>query len=153
MVQTYWLWLPFFLETSTETPVFFSLEVQNKWHLYTFLGASLVAQMVKNLPAVHKTWVWSLGRKDPLKKGWLLTPVFLPGKSHGQRSLAGYGQWNCRESDTTEQLTLSWASLVAQMVKNLLAMWETWVRPQGWEENQMRHPSLFLRSLKLVTSL
>ena len=77
--------------------------------------------MVKNLLAVHKTWVRSLGQKDPLKKGWLLTPVFLPGKSHRQRSLAGYGQWNCRESDTTEQLTLSWVSLVTQMVKNLLA--------------------------------
>ena len=100
--------------------------------------------MVKNLLAVHnKTWVRSLGQKNPLKKGWLLTPVFLPGKSHRQRSLAGYGQWNCRESDTTEQLTLSWVSLVTQMVKNLLAMWETWLRPQGWEENQMTHPSFF----------
>ena len=31
-------------------------------------GASLVAQMVKNLPAMWETWVWSLGREDPLKK-------------------------------------------------------------------------------------
>ena len=35
------------------------------------------------------------------------TPVFLPGKSHRQRSLAGYGPWNRKESDTTELLTLS----------------------------------------------
>ena len=34
------------------------------------------------------------------------TPVFLPGKSHGQRSLAGYSPWDYKESDTTEQLTL-----------------------------------------------
>ena len=34
------------------------------------------------------------------------TPVFLSGKSHGQRSLAGYGQWGHKESDTTEWLTL-----------------------------------------------
>ena len=34
------------------------------------------------------------------------TPVFLPGKSHGQRSLAGYSSWGCKESDMTEQLTL-----------------------------------------------
>ena len=34
------------------------------------------------------------------------TPVFLPGKSHGQRSLAGYSLWGRKELDTTEQLTL-----------------------------------------------
>ena len=33
------------------------------------------------------------------------TPVFLPGESHGQRSLAGYSPWGCRELDTTERLT------------------------------------------------
>ena len=32
----------------------------------------------------------------------LATPVFLPGKSHGQRSLAGYSPWGCKESDTIE---------------------------------------------------
>ena len=30
------------------------------------------------------------------------TPVFLPGKSHGQRSMVGYSPWGCKESDTTE---------------------------------------------------
>jgi len=34
-----------------------------------------------------------LGREDPLDKKWLSTPVLLPGKSHGQRSLAGYRPW------------------------------------------------------------
>ena len=33
-----------------------------------FSGVSLVAQMVKNLPAVRETWVWSLGQEDPLEK-------------------------------------------------------------------------------------
>ena len=32
------------------------------------------------------------------------TPVFLPGKSHGQRSLSGYSSWGHKESDTTERL-------------------------------------------------
>ena len=32
------------------------------------------------------------------------TPVFWPGKFHGQRSLAGYSSWGCKESDTTERL-------------------------------------------------
>ena len=36
---------------------------------YACQGASLVAQMVKNLPAVQETWVRSLGREDPLEKG------------------------------------------------------------------------------------
>ena len=34
------------------------------------------------------------------------TPVFLPGKCHGQRRLAGYCPWGCKELDLTEQLTL-----------------------------------------------
>ena len=49
--------------------------------------ASLVAQMVKNLPAVQETWVQPLGREDPWRREWLATPVFLPGDSRGQRSL------------------------------------------------------------------
>ena len=38
-------------------------------------------------------------------KEWQPTPVFLPGESHGQRSLTGYSPWGCKESDTTELLT------------------------------------------------
>ena len=54
------------------------------------LLASLVAQMVKNLPSTQETQVQLLDREDPLKKEMATTPVFLPGESHGQRSLAGY---------------------------------------------------------------
>ena len=36
---------------------------------------------------------------------WQPTTVFLPGKSHGQRSLAGYSLWDRKESDMTELLT------------------------------------------------
>ena len=43
--------------------------------------------------------------KIPWKRKWQSTPVFFPGKSHGQRSLAGYSLWGCIESDTTERLT------------------------------------------------
>ena len=42
---------------------------------------SLMVQMVKNLPAMHETWVGSLGPEDPLEKE--MVPVFLPGESHG----------------------------------------------------------------------
>ena len=50
--------------------------------------AFMVAQTVKNLPAVQEMQVQSLDQEDRLEKR-LPTPVFLPGKSHGQRSLAG----------------------------------------------------------------
>ena len=36
------------------------------------------------------------------RRTWQVTPVFWPGKSHGQRSLAGYSPWDGKESDTTE---------------------------------------------------
>ena len=49
--------------------------------------ASLVAQLVKNLPAVRETWVWSLGWEDPWRRERLPTPVFWPGEFHGLYSL------------------------------------------------------------------
>ena len=52
--------------------------------------ASLVAQTVKNLPAMQETWVQSLGWEDPWRREWQPTPVFWPGEFHRQRSLAGY---------------------------------------------------------------
>ena len=45
--------------------------------------------MVKNLPAMQVTEVQYLGWEHPLEKGMAPTPVFLPGESHGQSSLAG----------------------------------------------------------------
>ena len=66
--------------------------------------ASLVAQRLKRLPAMRESRVQSLGGKIPWRRKWQLTPVFLPGESHGWRSLVGYSPWGCKESDTTEQL-------------------------------------------------
>ena len=43
----------------------------------------------------------------PQRRDWLPTLVFLPGEFHGQRSLAGYTPWGCKESDMTERLTLT----------------------------------------------
>ena len=58
------------------------------------MGLSLVAQLVKNPPAMWETWVQSLGWED------LPTPVFWPGEFHGLYSL-----WGCKESDTTERIS------------------------------------------------
>ena len=52
--------------------------------------ASLVAQMVQNLPAVQETEVQSLGQEDPMEKEMATHSSILSGESHGQRSLAGY---------------------------------------------------------------
>ena len=41
---------------------------------------------------------------DKICKSWQPTPVLLPGKSHGRRSLVGCSPWGCEESDTTERL-------------------------------------------------
>ena len=59
--------------------------------------------MVKNLPANAGDTDLTSGPEDPLpSRKWLPTPVFLSGKFHGQRSLAGYSPWGSKESDMTE---------------------------------------------------
>ena len=42
--------------------------------------------------------------KIPWRRAWQPTPVFLPGESHGQRSLAGYSLWGCKKLNTTEAI-------------------------------------------------
>ena len=103
---------------------------------------TLVAQLVKNLPAIRETWVRSPDWEDPLETGkathssilawkipwtvyprigkipWkrerLPTPVFWPGKFHGL-----YSPWGCKESDTTEGLPVFTLSLFSSK-KHLL---------------------------------
>ena len=63
-----------------------------------------MAQMAKRLATMQETWVQSLGQEDPLEKETATHSSFLPGKSHGWKSLVGYSPWGHKESDTTEQL-------------------------------------------------
>ena len=75
---------------------------------YDSLWPSLVAQMVKNLPAIKETWVQSLDQEDPLEKGMAThSSILAMEEFHGQRSLAGYSPWGCKELDMTEQLLLT----------------------------------------------
>ena len=53
-----------------------------------FRGASLVAQRIKHLPAMGESGFDPWIMKIPWRRKWKPTPVFLPGESHGQRSLA-----------------------------------------------------------------
>ena len=68
------------------------------------VGAS---QVIKNPPAnagdISDAGFDHCVRKIPLRRAWQPTPVFLPGQSHGQRSLAGYGgPQGCKEFHATE---------------------------------------------------
>ena len=59
--------------------------------------ASLVAQLVKNPPAMLETWIQSLGWEDDLEKGKVPTPAFWPGEFHRL-----YSPWGHKEQNTTE---------------------------------------------------
>ena len=61
--------------------------------------------MVKNPPATQETQVQSLSWKDPGRRKWQPTPIFLPGKLYEQRSLVGYSSWNCKDLDATGWLS------------------------------------------------
>ena len=67
-----------------------------------------VSSVVKNLPssieADDRCRFNPWARKIPWRRKWQPTPVFLPGKFHGQRNLADYSPWCPKESDTTELL-------------------------------------------------
>ena len=90
-------------------------------------GQEIMENHIYGIPNTYHYW----------RREWQPTPVFLPGKLHGQRNLEVYSPWGHKESDTTELLTLNFlftrrtalglfrgyqcnlrASLVAQMVKN-----------------------------------
>ena len=69
-------------------------------------GASLVAQLVKNLPAMWEIWIQFLGWGDPLEESMATHSSILAWRiPNGQRSLVGYSLWGRKESDLTEQLS------------------------------------------------
>ena len=89
-----------------------SLEIMSWMHLLSFPAGSVV----KNLPGQcrrHRLdpWIW----KTPCRRKWQPALGFLPGKCHGQRSLAGYGPWGCKESDMTKRLNWTELSSIFRM--------------------------------------
>ena len=58
--------------------------------------------MVKHLPIIRETRFNPWVGKISWRRKWQPTPVFPPGKSHGQKSLAGYSSMGLKESDVTE---------------------------------------------------
>ena len=81
-------------------------------------GCSIVigGSLVKNLPAVQETWLPRFDprvRKIPWRRKWQSTPVFFPGKSHGQESLASHSPWDCKRARhdlATKQELPHWAA-------------------------------------------
>ena len=65
-----------------------------------------VVLVVKNQPAnagdVRNVGLIPGLETIPWRRAWQPTPVFSPGESHGQRNLAGYGPWGCKQSEVTE---------------------------------------------------
>ena len=62
-------------------------------------GKESACQFRRHRRCRFDTWVGKISWRK-----WQPTPVFLPGKFHGQKSLAGYSPWGCKESDTTEHI-------------------------------------------------
>ena len=72
-------------------------------YLLQYSWASLVAQSVKNPPAMWETWVQCLGWEDPLEEGMATYSSILECRiPKEQRSLMGYSPWGSKESDATE---------------------------------------------------
>ena len=66
-------------------------------------------------------------RKIPWRRKWEPIPVFLPGKSHGRKSLVGYSPWGLKESDTTEQLHFKGSSGWRAEMSHP-GLWKNWHR-------------------------
>ena len=83
-------------------PPFAMILVKHKGIYESFLGGASGKESACRCRRLQRhgfhPWVGNI----PWRRKWQPTPVFLPGKSHGQRSLAGYSPWGCKESDTTE---------------------------------------------------
>ena len=107
------------------------------WNVSAVIWTSLVAQTLKNLPVMQETWVQSLGWENPWRREWQPTPVFLPGKPRGERSLAGYSPWDCRAS---------WSRLASCVT---LHRWCSYTVPQSpylKSEGKSQHPAIPLVS-------
>ena len=82
--------------------------------------------MVKCLPTIRRPGFDPRVRKIPWRRKWQPTPVCMPGKFHGPRSLVGYSLWDGKELDTTERLRFSFFLSGGPVVKTL-CMQGSWV--------------------------
>ena len=100
----------FLASWSFHRPFFLPEMILSTWVALTHYPASLVAQMIKNLPAMWETWVRPLGWEDLWRGAWQPTPMFLPGESPWTEEPGGLqsmgSQW-VRHDWVTKQNPLS----------------------------------------------
>ena len=85
-----------------------------------FKWASLVAQLVNNLPSMQETWVWSLGGEDALEKETATHSSILAWKTPWMEKPGGLQSWSHKESDMTEWLHFTSRGIKQQsMIKRL----------------------------------
>ena len=111
-----------------------------------------MAQTVKHLSTVWETWVRSLGREVPWRRKWQPTPVLLPRKSRGQRSLVSMGlQRVGRDWETS----LSLYNVDCILFCCLLILFNNWVEMtstfDGWENGDIEEHSQDLEAGKWLS--
>ena len=80
---------------------------------------------------MRETWFNPCVGKIPWRRKWQPTPVFLPGKSHGRRSLVAYSPWGRKESDRTEWLPFHFQLLGVACGTGSLTRNQTWAPALG----------------------
>ena len=96
----------------------------------SMLITSLVAQMVKSLPVIQETRVWSLGQEDALEKEMATHSSILAWEIPWTRSLVDYSPWGHKESDMTEWLTQ--AMLITKWLSPLVPFYTLLCQADAW---------------------
>ena len=86
--------------------------------------------MVKRLSTMWETWVWSLGWEVPWRRKWQPTPVLLPRKSHGRRSLVSMGSQRVRHDWATSLHFMRWLPILTSSYL-FTKEWETHICVSG----------------------
>ena len=88
--------------------------------------------------------------KIPWRRKWQSTPVLLPGKSHGQRSLVGYSPWGRKELDTAESLHFTSTSFSGHLSLHMAEVYPNCVNPSRIVSQRMLLLLLLLRRFSHV---
>ena len=121
------------------------------WLLLFFLWASLVARRVRICLQCGRPGFDLWVEKILWRRKWQPTPVFLPREFHGQRILAGYSPWGCKESDTTEQLSRFLLCPLPSLLPEIQMRGPMWGHYLGDQKEWKNGMSLVIRS-RLPTS-
>ena len=99
-MEWYWHCAPFMFWLLNNVNILLVLKILNLkeiWDMILLRWASQVAQWWRACLPMQEMQIQSLGWENPWSSKWQPIPVFLPGKSHGQRSLVGYSPWSHKD--------------------------------------------------------